>query len=382
MNNVSKFDKCANCGACYNICPTTAITVKNEHFYTIDVDETKCVDCGQCVTVCPVNSFQKVQNIIAGYSVEHNSKTVVLESSSGGAFSAFAEYILMQGGVVWGAGYSESFDKVIFQSTREVSIDCLKRSKYVESMVGDSFTRIKKMLDEGILVLFCGAPCQVAGLKRFLGEYDNLYTMDFSCGGVASHKLYQEWLNLLEKKYKSLVSGINFRSKYFGWGIYCVSVKFQNGKNYIKPAILDPYFASFINGKLSVREYCYQCQFSDNHYADLILADYWKYKDTFPEDNYSGLSLVLVNSSKGASLFRQVESSISCYQLPLNKATYNIKETQMNSNRYRRRTAFLEKTEQEGLVCAAETYVMPGLLKKIIYLVRVYTKRIIQRRLK
>ena len=27
MNNIKDFSKCANCGACYNICPTNAITV-------------------------------------------------------------------------------------------------------------------------------------------------------------------------------------------------------------------------------------------------------------------------------------------------------------------------------------------------------------------
>ena len=44
--NISSFPKCANCGACSNICPTDAITIEeNGLFYHPVVDEDKCIDC-------------------------------------------------------------------------------------------------------------------------------------------------------------------------------------------------------------------------------------------------------------------------------------------------------------------------------------------------
>lgn len=380
FNNISKFNKCANCGACYNLCPTKAITVKDELFFSVTVDESKCVNCGKCVSVCPVNSPDKVQNITAAYSAEHKDKALIAESSSGGAFSAFAEYILAQGGVVWGACYNDGCDAVLFKSTNDVSLDALRRSKYVESSVGNSFAEIKSFLARNVKVLFCGAPCQVAGLKRFIGEHENLYTADFSCGGLGSHKLYLEMLKTLKRKYRSEVSEVNFRSKYFGWGTHCISVTFENGKKYLKPAALDPYFSAFIAGKLSVREYCYECSFSDNHYADLILADYWKYKDTYSSQNLKGISLVLINSEKGQLLLDKVSDNMHLRELPLDKATYNIKPTQMSDSRYKKRKAFLEQAEQKGLICAARAHSLPSSLKKLAYLARVYIKKVIQRR--
>lgn len=382
LNNISKFDKCANCGACYNICPTNAITVKDELFYTVSVNQSKCIECGKCIDVCPVNSVRNVQNIVAGYSAIHNDKEIVARSSSGGAFTALADYVLMQNGVVWGAGYNNNFDNVVFQSTNITLLDNLRRSKYVESLVGDSFKEIKLMLQKGVTVLFCGAPCQVAGLKRFIGENDLLYTVDFSCGGLASHKLYQEWLKDLEKKYKSDVCNVNFRSKKFGWGTHGVRVDFKNGKKYIKPASIDKFFSAFINGKLSVREYCYECQFSDNHYADLILADYWKYKDTYAFENHTGISLILVNSYKGEQIIKKIEKTMQLYEVPLSKANYNIKKTKTDQNRIKRRSDFLKKVQNEGLTSATKTYCLPTKFKSAIYLIRVYIKQIIKVRKK
>ena len=66
MNNVLSFSDCSNCGACYNICPVSAVTLKNDSiFYSIDVDMSKCIDCGACTKACPVNNEEKVQNVIS-----------------------------------------------------------------------------------------------------------------------------------------------------------------------------------------------------------------------------------------------------------------------------------------------------------------------------
>ena len=140
-NHIAEYALCANCGACQNACPKGAIYVdSSDLFYKVRVDETKCVDCGLCKTVCPVNQPKVVQNLQKAYSAIHNNKKVVKKSSSGGVFSAVAEYVLDQGGVVYGAVYSEDCTKVIYKSTDERELDDLRRSKYVESLVGYSFS--------------------------------------------------------------------------------------------------------------------------------------------------------------------------------------------------------------------------------------------------
>jgi pyruvate formate lyase activating enzyme len=43
-------DKCIGCKACYNNCPTGALTFENRQR---NYDKSKCVLCGKCVSVCP-----------------------------------------------------------------------------------------------------------------------------------------------------------------------------------------------------------------------------------------------------------------------------------------------------------------------------------------
>lgn len=177
MNNISEFNKCANCGSCYNICPKNAISVlPDDLFYKLSVDEDKCTGCGICKNVCPVNIPKRAQNIMSAYAVVHNNEKIVKESSSGGAFSALAEWIIDRGGVVFGAAYSKDCTCVEMSFTEKVKLDDLRRSKYVESKVGYTFREVKTLLDGGKYVLYCGAPCQIAGLKRYLRkEYETNY---------------------------------------------------------------------------------------------------------------------------------------------------------------------------------------------------------------
>ncbi|EJW95121.1 F420H2:quinone oxidoreductase, partial [gut metagenome] len=55
----------------------------------------------------------------------------------------------------------------------------MQGSKYLSSDTGDAFKQVEKRLKAGELVLFTGAPCQCAGMLKFLRKpYKNLYTAD------------------------------------------------------------------------------------------------------------------------------------------------------------------------------------------------------------
>ena len=262
-NNIIDFDKCANCGACYNICPKKAITLnENNLYYELQVDNDKCISCGICKQVCPVNSPIKNQKVINAYGAIHNNEEIVLRSSSGGIFSAIAQYVIDNGGIVYGACYSDDFKNVNICSSETHTLEQICRSKYVESRVNQSFLEVKEKLHDNKLVLYCGAPCQIAGLKRFLKEdYDNLITCDFSCGGLPSHKMYQEYLSYIKKKLRAKsITEVNFRPKIYGWEKYAIKIKASN-KVYKKWAFADVYFSCFLKQRLSIRDYCYECSF-------------------------------------------------------------------------------------------------------------------------
>ena len=153
--NISNFKQCSNCGACYNICPKNAISVNGDGlFYTPIVDQNLCVDCSLCAGVCPVNQELKGYEPIYACAGWNKKKEIVLKSSSGGVFYGIANRVVSEGGVVFAAVYSNDFKKVEFASSDDMPIEKMLKSKYVESLVGLSFRRIKEALESGrILVL-------------------------------------------------------------------------------------------------------------------------------------------------------------------------------------------------------------------------------------
>ncbi len=357
MNNISSFTKCSNCGACYNICPKDAIAVeKKELFYSVEVKNEVCINCGMCVRVCPVNSQENTQNTITAYAAYNRDQEIVKKSSSGGVFTAIAKKILSEGGVVFGAAYSKDFCTISIKSTDEVCLEELTRSKYVESLSEYSFRDVKRELEKNRKVLFCGAPCQVAGLKKYLGRiYENLLTCDFSCGGMPSHKLYIEYLKYIEKKLKAPICEVNFRPKTYGWMEYAIKIRSGNGKEYNNFAVSDPYYYCFIGNHLSVREYCYECTFANNHASDIILADFWKVStDSRLYNDDTGLSLIISNSNRGNEFIQGLNKELSLTVLDIEKASYNLKKKEPSEHIMQKRTVFLDLCQKEGLIKAVK----------------------------
>ena len=358
MNNVSEFTKCANCGACYNICPRGAIIVgEDKLFYNLKVDTEKCIDCGLCKKVCPVNNKCDKVSPLNAYGTYNRDYQKIKQSSSGGVFIALAEYILSLGGVVYGAVYGNNCKEIVIKSTDEVNLTELLRSKYVESSVGQAFKTIKTQLESGRKVLFCGAPCQVAGLKKFLQqEYENLLTCDFSCGGMPSHKFYEEYLDYISvNKLKAEIETVNFRPKLYGWRTHSIEIKAKNKKAYRSFAIADPYFCAFIGDHTSVRDYCYECKFADNHASDIILADFWLVKKiSRVKDDNSGLSLVISNSPKGENALQNIDGQLMRTILDLEKASYNLVQKSYDADFIEQRKEFLQECKKHGFIKTAK----------------------------
>src|SRR5690606_22917336 len=131
---------------------------------------------------------------------------------------------------------------------------------------------------------FSGTPCQVAGVKSFLGStYENLFTIDIICHGVPSPKVWQKYIEYREEVAGSKSRKIAFRRKNEGWKIYSLSFTFQNGKEYIQPYNRDLYMRVFLED-ICLRPSCYNCQFKTlNRESDITLADFWGIQKICPE---------------------------------------------------------------------------------------------------
>lgn len=244
------------------------------------------------------------------YSCYNKNELIRKESSSGGIFFPICKKIIEMDGVVFGASYDESFE--VIHSSCE-SIEMIRNylgSKYVQSKVGNSYRKVKEFLDLGRYVLFSGTPCQVAGLKAYLGfEYDKLITIDFICHGVPSKKVWRKYKNKLSHGDK--IESINFRNKKKGWRNFSLHVVFQSGREYSQGKNKDPYLLGFLRN-LYLRPSCYECQFKAvYHVADITLGDFWMAEENLLEqDDDKGISIAILQSGKGESLFDKIMSEL------------------------------------------------------------------------
>jgi ferredoxin len=287
------------------------------------IDSALCVECGVCRQVCPtagpsgvltpdVRIPVKPPQVYAAWNLDHETR---LESTSGGLFSALAGAILEAGGAVAGARYAGDFavEHHIVQTKDELA--SLLQSKYSQSTIGDVYSGIKELLEHGRPVLFCGTPCQNAGLRSFLGKnYENLYRCDFICRGVNSPKVFQLYLSALRSEYGSEIKRVWFKNKSIGWNRLGTKVIFQNEQTYFKDWHSDPFIQGYLTYNLYCRPSCHHCHFKGlSRPVDITLADFWGIGDKSPAlDDNNGTSMVLLHSAKGAVLFDSIRSTIFC----------------------------------------------------------------------
>lgn len=318
--------ECTGCSACANICPKSCINMvmDNYGFLYPYVNNDICVNCGACENNCPVlNKAEQEHTINTNcYAAKTNEETIRKQSSSGGIFSVIAEKTLECNGIVYGATFDKNFVVKHIGISSIYDLDLLRRSKYVQSDLNDSFVAVREHLENGKSVLFTGTPCQVEGLLYYLKKpYDNLLTMDFVCHGVPAPGVWEHYKALLEKQYNSSITKINFRDKSLGWKVCSLRVDFENGNVYCNTFGNDPYMKAFL-ANMDLRESCYTCKFkSTKHKSDITVADYWGIDKTAPEiDDDKGLSLLLVNTEKGNSLLADIKNNLTLIKTDVEKS--------------------------------------------------------------
>lgn len=306
VDSVSKND-CCGCEACSQACPVHCIDMREdkEGFLFPKVDASRCLKCGKCTKVCPVLNDTQRQKPNASYAYRSNDEELLKKTSSGGFFTAAAEKVLAIDGVVFGAAFNEKNEVVHAYVESSDELDSLRRSKYVQSRVGNAFVRCKRFLDDGRKVLFCGTPCQIRALKLFLGrEYASLTTIDFVCHGVPSPGVYRRYLEELAKKKDRVLSDlhdVNFRDKGLGYA-YSFSFSFSFSSSFFRENPKENIFLKGFLADLYLRRSCHNCKakgFSSG--ADYTMCDFWtveKFLPGFADKAVPGVSQVFVFNDK------------------------------------------------------------------------------------
>lgn len=309
---------CCGCTACMSVCPKAAIEMKEdfEGFLYPELDESKCINCGLCEKVCPIEKPPQLNETIHRCVVSRNKDLEVLEeSTSGGFMDALAEHMISAyRGQVCGVAFNEDFIPIHEIATNCQEIKKFRNSKYAQSVLENIFSQVKQLLQQEIYVLFIGTPCQVAGLKSFLRkDYDTLVTADLVCRSIPSPKLWREYIQWQEQRYKSKVVKVSCRKKTYGYHSGALEIEFANGRHYAGSNRVD-YFMKCFHKDVCSRPSCYDCKFKTLHRcSDFTVFDSWKPNEiaTLPDgDDDRGYSNVLVHSPKGKLILEQMKNVV------------------------------------------------------------------------
>ena len=326
MIELCRVEDCTGCGACFNVCPHHSIQMieSEEGFLYPHINTDSCVECGLCRKVCPlISSLENPAEQPVVYAAWNNDDKVRTTSSSGGMFYALASEVLSKGGVVFGVVLDKEGNVYHACTDRIDDLPVMQGSKYVQSDTRNVYREAIKYLKEGRKVLFTGTPCQVAAMKSYTLNkgYNNLFLVDIVCHGVPSNKLFKDYLDKLQNELGDIdKSSFCFR-KLDAWGI-APSVELTEGCRKIIPPELNVYMKHFLSS-YTFRESCYNCKFAKTpRISDITIADFWGIgKDLpFQGNTAKGCSLVLINSSKGQSLFEAIKSGLFYEKRKLDEA--------------------------------------------------------------
>lgn len=363
MIQVTDKAKCCGCSACEKACPKHCITMQfdSEGCEYPEVDKAACVNCGLCERVCPVLNVEKDEPFPQrAFLVQHRDEGVLAQSTSGGAFTAMAQAVLSQGGVVFGAGYlrGEQERRAAgapgrlkvghFAVEREDDLWRFRNSKYVQSVVGSAYPEVRRELKSRCLVLFIGTPCQCEGLVRYLGgKPENLRVADFVCRANPARAVFARHLEWLDARTERKAGTVLFRDK-ARYGYRYSSMSAMEGESldterfYSEGVETDPYLRAFFSD-MSDRPICYECPFKKRYrVSDLTCWDFFDvYRLSKEFNDNRGVTRVLVQSERGQALVDRAARYARVKEIDAEAAVEGVREMVKPVDKNPRRDEFM-----------------------------------------
>lgn len=385
-------DKCCGCRACLTACKFGAIadSIDKYGFEYPKIDNTKCINCRACEKVCPmINEVSTGRPFSCGAAYALNDE-IKKNCSSGGLFGVFAEHVIENGGIVYGAAFDKNLKLKTTAALTKEELFPLYKSKYLLCDTDNKFIEIKERLDDGKYVLYASSPCQIAALKLFLKkEYDNLITVDFVCHGVGSKTMFDKSLKYTERKLSSSINNFVFRvkGKKNNASSYYYSFNYKKGeKNYTKTELymFFPYYYAY-HLRIAYREECYKCKYAkENRVSDITIGDFHtigKYNKSI--DRFAGISMFVCNTEKGQSFLESVKNRlyIESYEWDILKQNNRFGGVETPPSQ---RSSFLESFSERSFEYVVKHYLNPYKNWRLIYyktpaIIRNFVRRILEK---
>lgn len=322
-----------------------------------------------------------MNNCIEAYVVQAKNNELLMQCTSGGFFTTIAKAFVKDGGYVCGVVYDNNFEVKHIITNKIDDVRRFAGSKYVQSNLGNTYLEIAKLLTENKKILFCGTPCQVSGLKRFLIskgiDQSNIYLIDLVCHGVPSPDLWDAYIDYAVKK-RGVLKSVNFRSKYLGYHTSVMEEINVEDKRYVGSARTHLMSKIFFSN-IADRPCCYQCQFKTvKRECDLTIFDSWHAGILNKEiqDNDKGYTNVIIQSKKGHQLFMKHIKLFDAYPCEYKKAIEldGIMATQ-SVERNKDREKFYKSFYNNGIEKAVDQLIPISFIDYLIEKVKIIIKR-------
>ena len=317
--------RCSGCRACLEGCPVGAISMREDAcgFAYPQIDAAACVRCGRCKRVCGFQRGLGREADPSAFAAATREGEINL-SASGGVFGALARAMVDAGGIVFGCAYEREGGglRARHRAARtRGELEAMYGSKYVQSSTSGCYSEVERELRAGRRVLFSGTPCQVAGLRGYLGrDYDGLLTVDLVCHGVPSERMLNSYLEGVSGGRE--VVDARFRSKRDGWDkSLLLEILFADGTRECLSGKESSYYDLFLDLS-TLRDSCYECPFAGSLRAgDVTIGDFWGVGKARPDllregggpfDTHRGVSCLLVNTEAGGRWLKTLGERITC----------------------------------------------------------------------
>lgn len=177
---------CTGCGICENICPTSAISMRQvQGVYVSKIDNTKCVLCGLCHDTCggiSINLRSRAEKIFNSWKVKDdyyigkyiscytgfsNDPDIRFHSATGGMITQFLLYLLetkiIQGAVVVRFKSDNITNPEVFLAKSREDILSAKSSKYCPVTYNSI---VKEVIKAEGKIIVVGLPCHIHSLRK------------------------------------------------------------------------------------------------------------------------------------------------------------------------------------------------------------------------
>ena len=194
-------------------------------------------------------------------------------------------------------------------------------------------------------------------------EYENLTTVDFVCHGVPSQNFFDQCKSYIEERDGVKISGYQFRVKKRNgatphyYKMEYITQKGERRESAPRLYTKSPFYLAF-QKYISLRDSCYNCRFScSNRCSDITIGDFHNIDRYISGiDRFQGVSTVVVNTEKGAELWRNSCEKTKYWQMDFKNLIANSELMCGPTPKPRVRDAFIEDLKNMSFDAVIKKY--------------------------